>query len=134
MKKGVLLYLEPGTRIRNWIRNQNLNVTVGRERVNGRLVRTLEIRGGNATFLPGGSVGIRMPGSDQLWVAFSSLKVLEIWDSRSGHLIKANHYLCPECYTLTGKVQSHKPSAAIAGREDAVFICHHCQHRWQKRI
>jgi hypothetical protein len=130
MKKGIKLLLEPGTRVRDWIRYQTLNVRVRRERLKGRIIRSLEIRGGEASFFPGGGVEVKMPGSAEFRCAFQPMKVLEIHDLR-GKLIKRNHHLCTECATLTGKMESHKPSTVIAGRMDATFKCTQCGHQYE---
>ena len=70
MKNGVQLLLEPGPRVLNWVRNQTLNVKVGREQLNGRTVCSLKIRSGAASFFPSGGVEVKMPGSGEFWVAF----------------------------------------------------------------
>ncbi|TAL49540.1 hypothetical protein EPN83_00120 [Patescibacteria group bacterium] len=133
MRIGIKLLVEPGTRVPKWVRNQTLNVEVGRESLNGRIVRSLKIRKGETSFFPGGGVVVKMPGSDEFWVAFQPMKVLEIRDLK-GNLIKRNHYLCTECATLTGKVENHKPSD-VAGLVDADFKCTQCRHQWElKRI
>lgn len=118
-RNGIKLLLEPRTRIRNWIRNQTLNIEVGRERLNGRNIRFLKIRKGEASFVPGGYVIVKMPGSGEFWVAFMPWKVLEIRDLR-GNLIKRNHRLCIKCATLTG-----------ARLDDEVFECTQCGNQWK---
>src|SRR3989344_4209645 len=133
MKKGVQILLEPGTRVLDWIRNQTLNVELGRERLNGRTVRSLKIRKGEASFFPGGGVEVRMPGSAKFRVAFLPMKVLEIRDL-GGNLIKRNHYLCTECGTLPGKMESYEPSTVVAGRVDAIFKCTQCGYRWELKM
>lgn len=134
MRNGIELLLEPGTRVPNWVRNQTLNIEIGREHLNGRTIRSLKIRKGEASFFPGGGVVVKMPGSDEFWVAFQPMKVLEIHDLK-GNLIKRNHYLCTECATLTGKMmEDYKPSD-VSGLVDANFKCTQCGHRWElKRI
>jgi len=133
MKIGVKLLLEPGTRVPNWVRNQTLNVEAGRERLNGRTIRSLKIRRGEASFFPGGGVVVKMPGSDEFWIAFQPMKVLEIRDLRS-NLVKRNHYLCTECVTLTGKMENYKPSD-VSGHVDGNFKCTQCGYQWElKRI
>ena len=134
MKAGVKILLEPGTRVRNWIRYQTLNVKLARERLNGRMVRSLKIHKGEASFFPSGGVEVRMPGSGEFRVAFRPMKVLEICDLK-GNLIKRNHYLCTECATLTGKMENYKPSEEVSGLVDANFKCIQCKHQWElKRI
>lgn len=130
MKNGIKLLLEPGARVPNWIRNQTLNIEVGRERLNERPIRFLKIRKGEASFFPGGGVMVKMPGSDEFWDAFQPMKVLEIRDLKDD-LIKRNHYLCTECATLTGKMENYEPSTVIAGRMDANFKCTQCGHQWK---
>lgn len=129
MRNGIKLLLEPGTRVRDWIRYQTLNVEIGRERFNGRSVRYIKIRKGEASFFPGGGVEVKMPGSAEFRVAFRPRKVLEIRDLK-GNLIKRNHYLCTECVTLTGKMGKYEPST-VAGRVDANLKCTQCGHQWE---
>ena len=130
MRKGVKLLLESGTRVRKWIRYQTLNVEVHRGRLKGRTIRFLTIRGGEASFIPGGGVQVKMPGSAESRCAFLPMKVLEIRDLR-GKLIKRNHHLCTECANLTGKVESYKESTIIAGLADMTFKCTLCGHQWK---
>ncbi len=133
MKKGVQILLEPGTRVPVWIRNQTLNVRLGRKRLNGRTVRSLKISEGEASFFPGGGVDVKMPGSGEFWGAFQPMKVLEIRDL-GGNVIKRNQYLCTECATLTGKMESHEPSTVVAGRVDAIFKCTRCGYQWELKM
>lgn len=129
---GVELLLEPRTRVPAWIRNQTLSVSVGSVSFQGRRIRSLKIRGGTVSFLPGGSVGVKMPGSHGVWVAFRPLKVLEIRDLK-GTLIERNHDLCPKCGNLAGSMVSHtQPSTTkVAGLVDGTFECTQCGHRWE---
>lgn len=134
MKSGVKLLLEPRVRIPNWIRNQTLNVKVEvtRRYLRKRSTRVLAICGGEALFIPGGSVVVRMPGSDEYWVAFNPMTVLKILDFES-RPIAQNYYLCTECATLTGKVENHRQSEMV-GWADADFRCTRCSHQWKLRI
>ena len=133
MRKGIKLLLEPGTRVRNWIRYQTLNVEIGQEQLNRRNIRFVKIRKGEALFFTGGSVGVKMPGSAEFILAFQPLKVLEIRDLKD-NLIKRNHYLCTECAALTGKTESYEQSTVVAGSVDAKFRCGQCLHSWELRI
>ena len=133
MRNGVEVLFEPRTRVPLWVRNQTLNVKLGPGQLNGRRVRSLKIRKGEVSFFPSGGVEVKMPGSDEFRVAFQPMKVLEIRDLK-GNLLKRNHYLCTECATLTGKMDSHKPSD-VSGLVDANFKCARCGHQWElKRI
>lgn len=125
---GVKLFLEPGTRIRNWIRNQSLNIEVARESLFGkRIVRTLTIRRGEAGFFPGGGVDVKMPGSEEFWIAFPPRKVLEIRDLKNNSIIERNRYLCTECTTLTGETLT-----TGSGLELRVtgYKCTTCGYEW----
>ena len=133
MGNGVEILFESRTRVPLWVRNQTLNVQLGPGQFNGRRVRSLKIRNGEALFFPGGGVVVKMPGSDEFWDAFQPMRVLEIRDLK-GNLIKRNHYLCTECATLTGKMESYK-SSDLAGLVDGSFKCTECGHQWElKRI
>jgi len=131
MGNGIEVLFEPRTRVPLWVRSQTLDVELGPRELKGRRVRSLKISEGEALFLPGGAVGVKMPGSDEFWVAFEPMKVLEIRDL-NGKLIKRNHYLCTECATLTGKIESCK-SSEVAGHDDANFKCTQCKLQWELR-
>ena len=87
MRNGIEVLFEPKTRVPLWVRNQTLNVQLGLGQLNGRRVRSLKIRKGEASFFPSGGVHVKMPGSGEFWVAFQPMKVLEIRDLK-GNLIK----------------------------------------------
>jgi len=131
MKNGIKLLLEPGTRVRDWIRFQTLNVEIGRKQVNGRDIRFVKIHNGEASFIPGGNVDVKMPGSSEFRVAFQPREVLEIRDLKED-LIERNHYLCTECFTLTGKRENTQDydSSIIATGADNLFKCTQCGHQW----
>ena len=76
---------------------------------------------------------MKMPGSGEFWGAFQPMKVLEIRDL-GGNVIKRNQYLCTECATLTGKMESHEPSTVVAGRVDAIFKCTRCGYQWELKM
>ena len=122
---GVRIFLELGTRIPKWIRNQTLNTEVIKKVIKGRNIQVLTIKKGRASFGPGGGVGVVMPGSDQWWGAFREHEVLQI-ENIKDKTIKPNYHLCPECFTNTGRMVDHKRSDRIAGREDATFKCAGC--------
>lgn len=129
MKGGVEIILEAGVRIPNWIRNQTRNVKIGRKKIHGKNVRILRVRGAEAGFIPGGAVDLRMPGSDEFWVPFGPLKVLQIRDLKD-NLIKQNYLLCENCFTNTGKVKSSKISSNPS-LVDSIFQCTECGHEWE---
>ena len=128
MGKGVQLFLEPGTRVPGWVRNQDLNVKIRRERLRGRTTRLLLIRKGEAQFCNGGGVVVKMPGSSKWWGVFVPMKVLEIRDLK-GVLIKRNYHLCTECSTLTGRVESYKQ--VEGGLLYQTFKCTDCGYEWE---
>src|SRR3989344_9571332 len=130
MKKGVEILLVSGTRIPKWISNQTLNVKVARKVIQGKNVRSLQIKGGESGFGPGGMVDIKMPGSDEWWTAFDIPKVLEIIDLK-GNLIKRNWCLCEKCFTNTGKATKESPSKEVYGRIDFTFQCTECGNVWE---
>ena len=131
--KGVKIYLVPRTRIPKWIKMQNLSVSVEKKKIDRGRVRILTIKGGKAAFYPGGGVGVIMPGSNQFWTAFASLKVLKIEDLE-GREIVSNHFLCQRCFTNTGKMIGEPRETEILGRYDADFQCSVCRHKWTRRI
>lgn len=129
MEKGIELLLSPRVRIPNWIRNQTLNVSVQTIMVNDHRVRSVRIKGADASFAPGIGVIVKMPCSDEWWVAFGDQKVLEIRDLE-GHIIKRNYNLCTECMSLSGRMVHYTESNAY-GRIDATYMCTHCLHTWR---
>jgi hypothetical protein len=130
MKKGVEILLVAGTRIPLWITNQSLNVKIGRKTVNGRRVRSLKIKKGEASFMGGGAVDVKMPGSREFIVAFPPLKVLEIRDLKE-NLLERNNFLCKRCFTITGRVLESTPSKEKFGRADFDIICSECGNVWK---
>ena len=106
-----------------------LNIKIDHERFNGKRVRSLEIRNGEALFYPNGGVVVKMPGSDEFWTAFKPMRVLEIRDLK-GKLLARNYYLCTKCACLTGEMKVHKHSETF-GRIDAKFKCTKCNHQWE---
>jgi len=131
--KGVKIYLVPRTRIPVWIRIQDLNVSVEKRKIGRGRVRILTIKGGEAAFYPGGGVGVVMPGSNQFWAAFASLKVLKIEDLE-GREIVHNYFLCQTCFTNTGKMIGKPRETELWARYDADFQCSVCGHKWSHRI
>ena len=129
MEKGVEVIFLPKIRVPSWVRNQNLNVKIKKIQLNGRQVRSLEICNGEASFLPGGSVSVRMPGSDRFWVAFQPMTVIEIRDLE-GNVIEHNRYSCQSCGRFTVQVDSSSKSSESAGRLDANFSCI-CGNQWE---
>lgn len=130
MPTGVKILLAHGASVRWWIR-ENEKVIVRKEYVAGKQIRCVLIEGGEAEFIPGGSVSVvRLPGyrGNQNRVAFTEGEVLEIRDF-DDRLIKRNHYCCPKCFALTGEVAKHSPSQT-AGREDAMMGCLDCGENW----
>src|SRR3954462_1402026 len=101
---GVRILLTSGVRIPNWIRNQTKNISFKNEKIMGKTVRVLTIRGGGAMFIPGGEVSVQMPGSTLWWRAFYPMKVLMIQDLGKNVLI-ANNYLCEKCMSNSCAVQ-----------------------------
>lgn len=92
MRSGIKLLLEPGTRVRDWIRYQTLNVEIGREQLNRRSVRFVKIRKREASFFPGGVVVVKMPGSAEFRVAFQPQKVLNL-NYEKAYILYSNEFL-----------------------------------------
>ena len=130
MNGGVEILLISRTRVPIWIRNQTKNVCSGRTRVGPQLVRTIKIRRAGAIFQPGGTVAVKMPGSDEFWTAFLPERVLEIRNLQ-GKLLQRNYHYCERCVANTGKRQSSRQIAG-SGFVDATFVCIQCGHTWEK--
>lgn len=130
---GVELLLSKGARIRNWIRMQEKNVEVAFKKVNGVRVRALRIRHAEACFLPGGIVGLKMQGFENLYIAFRSRTVMEIRNLK-GVLVTRNYFMCPNCYTLTGKQgaeSSKAPDGYPVWYRTHQFSCQTCGEHWE---
>lgn len=134
MRKKLEILLKPRTRVCRWIKNQTLNVEIGVRDMNGRKVRSLKIRNGEALFSPGGGVIVKMPGSSEFWLAFGPMKVLEIRKPEKDGAVSIirNHHLCTECGLLSGQAIASTPGL-IAGRMDISFKCNDCGFEWEFR-
>lgn len=131
MHKGVRLFLVPGTRIPIWIRVQDKNVEVSNLELGpnkANKVRALSIRGGEASFIPGGQVVVRMPGSTKQIVSFNVDQILEIRDGR-GNLIKRNRYCCKQCMRITGEVKTSQ-AGTNTGCRNVTMACAPCGRNW----
>lgn len=127
IRKGVRIYLPPGTRLPRWVRNQDKNIEYERRRIGrGCYVYVLSIRGGEAHFMPGGDVYVKMPGSSEYW-GFSQ-KVLEIRDA-GNRLVKRNYYCCKKCMRLTGAVKTSQVGTR-PGYRNVTMACEPCQRNW----
>ena len=127
---GVEILLVKGTRLPRWIRNQDLNVSVGRFCYNGRWIRKLRIIGGEAHFAPMNRISLRMPGSSQHWASFLQDQVLEI-RHLNGELLKRNYFMCVVCVANTGVVTQSRQSTTFYGRDHASLQCQICGHTWE---
>ena len=123
---GVRIYLATGVRIPAIIRVQDKKIEVRNVLTNGKRTRMVALRGGDATFLPGGIVGVKMPNSSSFWVAFKEKTVLEIrsWQNR---LKARNRYLCERCYALTGICERE---TRVLEKDLHNFVCVDCGHSW----
>lgn len=126
--KGVRIVLEKGTRVPKWIRVQDERVSRGGAFQGDRTLPTLTIEGGEASFIPGGGVEVKMPGASKFWTAFPPRTVHEIHDLESGRIIKRNKLLCPQCGFILG-IQTGTPDTP---QEPAPFGCESCRHEWEQ--
>lgn len=122
---AAILWLAKGTRIPKWIRVQNLNISVSPVK-NGK-ARQLKILRGRAGFLPGGSVGVVMPGSDQMYIAFGPKKVFLI--AQTDGLQAYNWYYCQKCVDNTGEYIDSE-EGTVMGRRNLKMKCRVCNHEW----
>jgi len=129
-RTGIRILLASGVRIPGWVLG-SLGVSVGIVELQGREVQAVDVRQGNAGFIGGGAVDLKIGRQKSSRVAFSSGSVLEI-RTLDDELVERNHLMCPECVDLTGKMISFLPSKEIAGREDVVFQCErNPEHKWE---
>lgn len=131
MKKGVEILLRYDTPVPVWISNQDLNVSGSMKTFGEEQVYSLRIKNGEAGFIPGGRVEVKMPGSRRFYVAFKELQVFEIRDLE-GKLLKRNYFLCEKCFTNTGKMSKESPSETY-GRTDVVMQCTECGNTWEHK-
>ena len=130
--KEVEIILEPGTRVPLWIRVQNLRVEIRNLKEGGKRVKSLLIRGGEAHFIPGGAIGVIVPGSSESRQAFDDKTVREIFfrngDGNGEHI--RNHRLCPKCGALVGERVVTEPASTPGGRATTVMQCLDCSESW----
>lgn len=132
MEKGVEIILVSGTKVPWWIRSQlRPGETCEKKRRRKRYVRSLKIEKGDAFFAPGGTVEVKMPGSNKYRSAFEPLQVLEIRDS-GGHILERNYFLCEKCFANTGRIiGTLLPNTN--GKRDVMMQCTRCRRKWVLR-
>jgi hypothetical protein len=129
--EGVWIYLAQRVRIPVWILNQDKKVSVLVRWVGKRRFRILLIRGGEACFVPGGSVEVRMPNSTEFRVAFGKGKVFKTVDCASREE-RRNFLFCERCLSNTGQIVSSRPG--LLGRPTDVDVrCSECPNAWSSR-
>jgi hypothetical protein len=75
-----------------------------KEYLGKKRIRILEIRGGGeACFIPKGSVAVRMPNSNEFWGAFAPRNVLKIV-SFPGKQERRNWLFCEKCVANSGRI------------------------------
>ncbi len=133
-RRTVEIILEPRTKIPDWIAYQDLNVEISkmqRPGAAGPKLMVLKIKHSDAHFYPGGIVAVVMPGSENSYIAFDRLRVLEIrYGTGKSRTVKKNNYLCRRCFRLEGKMISYKPAKQVC-LIDAVFICKWCNFQYE---
>ncbi|MBI5621445.1 hypothetical protein HY933_01085 [Candidatus Falkowbacteria bacterium] len=136
-RTGVCLVLAPGVRIPVWIRLYTGFYQVGRmlwSGADGRTVRMryLDLWRSRASFFPGGSVGVSLPGMGGSVIGFGPRAVREI-RTLGGRLIKSNHYLCRRCGAIAKDVTTRTASTregAQPGLYHGTFHCAACDYTW----
>jgi hypothetical protein len=130
--KGVIVHLQQGTYIPAWIKDHP-RVEVHSTTRNGTPIRSLSIRGGEAGFIPGGLVCVKMPRRRSWVVIFKPLAVLVIRNLHGQELVR-NHYFCGFCYRNTGEVISRVPSNKDHGCDNVILQCSICGRQYSRVI
>lgn len=131
MQRGVELLIEPGTSVRRLLRRNPSTCAHLRHCVlEKRMVRSLRLISGEATFLPCGSVQVKMPGANGFVRAFGPLEVLGIYNLK-GQLRVRNRHMCVDCVALTGRRHVNAFRPVRGGVEESIFKCERCDAQWQ---
>jgi len=117
MRTGIILLLEPGTKLPRWLTNKKSRVETGEELLGKRHVMFVEIAGGRALFRPGGRVEVTTSWSRKCRL-FEPGIVLDI------QTIERNWHLCEDCGTLTGKAE----------RLSTKLTCSTCGKKWDSKV
>ena len=127
---GVRILLSPGVNVDQWILTSE-GVSLNQDPNKDRGLPVLEVRKGDAGFIGGGSVDLRIGRQRVYRVGFQSDEVLEIQTS-NGELMKRNHRMCVECGRNTGRMINYSISQEVTGTVDASFQCEqNPDHRWE---
>lgn len=127
MRKGVKLVLMPDAPILEQVLNQSRYVTREGGTFNDVEMTLLAIRNGDAGFIPGGSVSVRIPRfrKGQYIVAFDPHQVIEIQDMM-GNALRKNWDYCEMCKQMSGAIVGE---LVVPGRKP-VHTCTICGLRW----
>ena len=85
---------------------------------------------GNAGFIGGGSVDLRIGRQKYHRVAFQPMQVLQIEDLNR-KVIKENNHLCVDCMANTGVALPNYTPGIISGRYDITYQCSKCPNIWE---
>ncbi len=131
--KGVNILLEPQSKIPLWIRAHDVTARVTKVRdKGGRCFRRLRIEGGEAYFMMGGVVYVRMATMKEGRQAFGERLVLAIRGLETNALITRNHHRCPDCHYNWGEILEQESGGT--GKAATVFKCRQCARTWGLRI
>ncbi len=133
MQKSAEIFLEPGTRVPDWLAKQARYVHRARANVNGRrAVPVLTLLGGSeARFFPGGQVGVKTPAMPTFRGAFEESAVLGIANLMSGVMQWNDHY-CEQCSELAGVESARRSNPVLRGKSDVDFTCRNCGHEYTR--
>lgn len=92
----------------------------------------IAVSNGEATFLPGGAVGVKFSWQKGFYIAFERHQSVVEIRGADGSLITRNHFFCEVCGSVAGSIDSHTPGS-IAGREDIKLYCTNCGATWEVR-
>lgn len=83
---------------------------------------------GEACFLPGGSVGVKLTGWTQFVNMFDPGTVLWIDYMNTGNRVR-NYDTCMSCYAITG-ILWYDTNGEIEGRRNIGRECRECGYKW----
>ncbi len=127
---GVRVLMVPDSQIGDYVLGLP-GVSLETTEVKDKSLTVVRIDKGDAGFVGGGSVVLRVGRQRVHRVGFSPDSVLEI-QTLNGELIKRNHHMCVDCCANTGKMVDYSQSAEIVGTIDATFQCEqNPEHQWE---
>lgn len=128
-RSGVRILLAPESLICDYVLGLP-DISVETTEIGATRLNVVRFDKGDAGFIPGGSVALRVGRQRVYRVGFGPDSVLEI-QTLDGKLIKRNYHMCVDCCANTGVIISHSQSQNMV-THDAKFQCsQNPEHQWE---